>query len=205
MKPTSDDFKPRKDGWFGHKGIWDEVTVGTVVANPHKRTERWEVLDTAHGAAINYGETLWFKMREQTTGAEATFPPRIKTMPVEILTQNPADTTTPVYTPPSDSDAMALLVEQLGATLIATRDEATGEVTCPGYEWGHGHQEGPGSESLRAGILYHLQVGHGLTYQPTGRVDEDTMAIARLHDQGHRQPSGVGFPHRHVPEDLSFM
>ena len=37
----------------------------------------------------------------------------------------------PEPTHPSDSDAIALLVKELGATELATKDNETGEIRCP--------------------------------------------------------------------------
>ena len=133
MKPTSDEFMPRRDGWFEHAGTWEEVTVGTVICNAQRRTERWEIVDVAMSTPVPFMHTLWMRAREQTTGAEFTVKPRTKVNKVVILTQDPADTKTPPLTPPSDADTIMLLVEKLGATHMASRDEKTGEITCPDY------------------------------------------------------------------------
>ena len=206
MKPTADDFEPRRDGWFEHVGTWGEVTVGTVISS-RKRSERWEIIETSHGPRVEYGYTLWMRAREQTSGAEFTVQPRPKTGRVKILTQDPADTETPEYTPPSDSEALALLVEKLGATHLATRDETTGEITCPDYAAGHLHD---GAE--RGGTkaeMEHLRFAHG--FDTTGfeslPFDDRLRAVVSAHGRLHggQDMSPGGFPHRHVPEDLTLQ
>jgi len=203
MKPTGDDFAPRRDGWFEHAGTWGEVTVGTVIAAPNSRTQRWEIIATSHGTTqIPFMKTLWMRAREQTTGAEFTSPPRTKTSKVIILTRDPADTTTPAYVAPSDTDAVWAVVEGLGATLLATRDSATDEITCPDYIV-ESHLE-TDEKPLTRGLIEHMRLAHGAT------VDDslDYHAAISLHGPMHDadNPSGKGgFPHRHVPEDLNLI
>lgn len=201
MQMTSPDFSPRADGWFEHKGTWDEVTVGTVIADRERRSLRWEIIDVAHGQQVEYGHTLWMRAREQASGEEFTVHPRFKNTSVTILTQDPADTQTPEPTWPSDSEAIMRLVEELGATTIATHDQRTGEVTCPDYaagyhateDWKYGREE-----------ILHLRLAHGLEVPDDMPLPERM----RLHGDAHHPSSPVGkggFPHRHVPEDLSYL
>lgn len=204
MKPTSDDFLPRRDGWYEHRGTWAEVTVGTVLADQNSRTKRWEIIAVAHGHQVQYGYTLWMRAREQTTGEEISVEPRNKTALVTILTRNPADTQTAGPTWPTDSDAIMLLVEQLGATLLASRDAETGEITCPDYAIGASHRTG--EKGNRLAEIEHLRIAHGMT----DISDETSLAdVTTLHGQAHhpRWPNigKGGFPHRHVPEDLTFF
>lgn len=205
MKPTNDDAQNRRDGWFEHRGVWGEVVVGTVLANYQRRSERWEVIATSHGEQVDYGNTLWFRIREQTTGVEHSVSPKMKKLPVTILTQNPADTYAGDPTPPSDSESIMLLVRELGAEVLATRDERTGEVTCPMYWAGHNHpgEREPGHS--HRGEIEHMKFAHDLVVDP----DIAVMDLANLHAQAHdaRWPNigKGGFPHRHVPEDLSVL
>lgn len=200
MKMTADDFAPRRDGWFEHKGKWEEVSLGTVIAG-RKRSERWEIVEQAHGAQVEYGHTLWMRAREQTTGLEFTVKPRAKTSTVTILTKDPRDTKTAPPTEPSDTEAIQLLIRELGAVHLATKDEVTGEITCPNYEAGHSY----GDNRYGREQIEHLRFAHGLS------VDDDMDVAARttLHGQAHNPKwpniGKGGFPHRHVPEDLSFM
>lgn len=204
MKPTSEDFAPRRDGWFEHKGTWGEVTVGTVIASG-KRTERWEIIAQSHGQQVEFGRTLWMRAREQTTGAEFSVGPRFKHNPVTILTQDPRDTETPARTEPSDSAAIMLLVERLGAAHLATRDDATGEITCPDYAAGRNHLDEVGNRALSRGEIEHLRFAHGMS------VDDDISItdLTTLHGQAHNPKwpniGKGGFPHRHVPEDLTLL
>lgn len=200
MNPTSDDFAPRRDGWFEHKGTWGEVTVGTVIADANSRTRRWEIIDVAHGSEpIEPMKTLWMRAREQTTGAEFTSPPRMKTSKVIILTRDPADTTTPEHTPPSDTEAVWAVVEGLGAQYMASIDRDTGEITCPDYI-NDSHIEG--EAPIRRGLLEHMRVAHGAAVDDSVLLPDAITMHAEMHHPGATRG---GFPHRHVPEDLTLI
>lgn len=206
MKPTDDDFAPRRDGWFEHKGTWGEVTVGTVIADAGTRTKRWEIIATSHGTGqIEPMKTLWMRAREQTTGEEFTSPPRTKTAKVTILTQDPADTTTTPPTPASDTEAVWALVEGLGATLMASIDAVTGEVTCPDYvNDSHLDDDGLGAP-VKRGLLEHMRIAHSHDHFDTA---DDLASLITLHAQMHNLSNVSafgGFPHRHVPEDLNLI
>lgn len=206
MKATSDDFQPRRDGWYEHDGTWGEVTVGTVLASS-KRSERWEVIDTAMGPdPIRYGWTLWFQIREQTTGEVHPVRPRPKTSRATILTQDPRDTKTPDPTGPSDAEAIMLLVRELGAEELATRDLETGEITCPDYLYdSHVEGTGIGGKDVRRGLIEHMRFAHKMSVDD----DLDIAAAITVHGQGHdpRWPNigKGGFAHRHVPEDMTLL
>lgn len=210
MKPTSDDFAPRRDGWYEHRGTWEEVTVGTVIASS-KRTQRWEIIEQAHGAQVEFGRTLWMRAREQTTGEEFTAPPRQKWAAVTILTQDPSDTKTPELTEPSDTEAILLLIKELGAETLATRDEATKEITCPDYASGKNHLDEIGGGSLGRGEREHLSFAHGIDtsdieameWEP--RMHETTRIHGLAHNPKHPEVGKGGFPHRHAPEDLTLF
>lgn len=198
MKETPEDAQPRRDGWFEHDGTWGEVTLGTVIGS-RKRSERWEIIEQAHGAQVETGHTLWMRAREQSTGAEFTVQPRFKTSSVKILTQSPSDTQTAPPTEPSDTEAIQLLIRELNAVHLATRDEVTGEITCPDYGSGKSY----GDNSYGREEIEHMRFAHGLT------VPDDMSLVDRitLHGQAHnpKYPAigKAGFPHRHVPEYLS--
>lgn len=204
MMPTGDDFSPRRDGWYEHKGTWDEVTVGTVIADANSRTKRWEIIAQSHGTGqIEPMKTLWMRAREQTTGEEFTSPPRTKTAKVTILTRDPADTKTAEPTPPTDTEAVWALVEGLGATLMASIDDATGEVTCPDYTY-ESHIESDGL-NIKPGLLEHMRVAHGHDHFDH---DDDLASLISLHARMHHNENPLsqgGFPHRHVPEDLNLI
>lgn len=203
MKPTSDDAKTRRDGWFQHSGTWEEVTVGTVLEGP-KASERWEVIATAHGGPVKYGYTLWFRIREQTSGEEHTIEPRPKTNGVTILTQDPRDKRTAPPTEPTDTEAIQRLIAELGAEVLASRDNATGEITCPDYIY-RSHIPGHGERQQSRGLREHLRIAHNLV------VDDDAThdAMHATHGQAHdpRWPNigKDGFGHRHIPENLDLF
>ena len=210
MNPTSEDFQPRRDGWFEHQGTWEEVVVGTVIANRQRRSERWEIIDQALTAPIEYGHTLWMRAREQTSGEEFTVRPRPKTSKVVILTRDPADTSTGERALPSDAEAVRLLVESLGATALASRDNETGEILCPDYDAGH-LAPGQSSGGMRA-QMEHMRFAHGIDTTDLEALpfDERLRQVVTLHGRAHNAQHQAainkgGFPHRHVPEDLTIF
>ena len=198
MLPTSDDAQPRRDGWFEHKAQWGEVVVGTTIADVSSRTRRWDIIEVSQATHVQYGHTLWMRAREQTSGEEFTVRPRVKTSSVVILTQNPADTKTGAITPPSNADAIMLLVEQLGATHLASRDERTGEITCPDYLY---DSHIPTSHShIKRGLIEHMRYAHAL------QVDDEVGLLDAINTHAHAHHLATsggkgGFPHRHTPED----
>lgn len=201
MKPTAEDFAPRRDGWFEHRGVWDEVSVGTVIGS-QKRTERWEIIAQTHGSHVQSGYTLFMRARDQVTGVEVTIQPKNKTYPVTILTEDPRDTETASPTEPSDAEAILELVKNLGAEPLASRDNETGEITCPDYASGHNHLEG-GPGQLERGELEHLRLAHALEVSDDMSIEERTTLHAQAHNPKWPNIGKGGFPHRHVPEDLS--
>lgn len=201
MKPTSDDARPRKDGWFQHKGTWDEVTVGTVIEGP-KPADRWEVIAVSHGQQIQYGYTLWFRVREQTRGVEFTIEPKLKVNPVTILTQDPRDQRTAPPTPPEDLEAIRLVIDTLDAVHLATIDNVTGEVTCPDYIY-RSHIEGYGDRQKSRGLREHLRIAHAMEISDEATHDEMHAVHSQAHNPKWPNIGKGGFPHRHVPEDLS--
>ena len=206
-KPSDPEAQPRRDGFLERVGTWGEVTVGSVIASSLSRTRRWEIIATANPGQIEYGHTLWFRMRDQVTGEEVSVKPRPVSIKVVFLMSSDEEVPPPV-TPAHDADQIALLVEKLGAQEIATRDHETGEIHCPDYS-------GPGAAP--GGIvaeLEHLRICHGLDTSGleaiTNYTDRDREVITthgRLHGRNAAtiMPGGKGFPHRHVPEDRTMF
>lgn len=203
MKPTSDDFKPRQDGWYEHRGVWEEVKVGTVIGTPNSRTDAWECIASAHPAQVEYGKTLWLRFRNLSSGDEYSAPPRHMHLPVTILTRDPADHApapcVPSYvepepqTPPTDQEAILAVIEGLGASHLATVDNITGQITCPEFP-----------PSLAA-LIEHLEIAHGQKGLPNWGVDEYTLLHSRAHSEKYPDIGKGGFPHRHAPEDHTQM
>jgi hypothetical protein len=201
VKPTIEDFKPRRDGLFEHEGTWAEVSVGTLLAQRDSRKGVWEVVATSHGTGqIEYGKTLWMRVRNVSTGEEHTLPPHTKTGTVVILTKSPLDTEPIPHTEPTDTEAIMLLVDQLGATLLASRDEETGQIACPDYVW-KTHLEKGEPHPFRRGLIDHMRFAHAMS------ADDDLSyenAII-LHGQAHRPEwpniGKGGFVHIHLPEE----
>lgn len=206
MKPTEDSFEPRADGLFPHRGIWDEVTVGTLLAAPRKN-EVYQVIATKHPPQVEYGKTLWFRIRNLATGEEMSIPPRRFNETVVILTQTPLGGPTAPPTRPEDTDAIMAVVEGLGASMLATIDNVTGEVTCPDYIM-TSHIPGLGNMRNSRGLLEHLQIAHGFdpnVLRPTWTYAEIFKTHNGFHNSRREEYGGGLFPHRHVPEDRSIL
>ena len=197
MDPTPEDFQPRRDGWFEHEGTWAEVTIGTVIGSRHYRTGAWEIIDQSHGKGqIPIASTLWMRARNLATGEERTVRPRHKTIAVTILTRDPEDTQTPPVTPPSDSEALELLVKELSPVPLAYRDEETGEITCPDLNsMDFGKRE----------EIEHLTYAHGITVPQDLSLADVITLHGRAHQPKYRDVGKGGFPHRHANEDLSIF
>ena len=206
MKPTPDDVRPRRDGWFEHAATWGEVTVGTILADPAGgRTLVYEVIEARQGDPIEHNATLWHLVREVNSGEQFPIPPRFKDSPVVILTDSPATEEPMPYVLPADAEAVRLLVAELGATHLAAYDAATGETTCPNYDAGHVHEGGVRRDS--AALLEHMRFAHGIDTTELEALEghDRTVAVTTLHGRAHDQRFRAdinrgGFPHRHVPE-----
>lgn len=198
MRPTADDFKPRQDGLWEHRARWSEIGVGTLLADPNFRSKIWEVVEMAHGVQVDYGRTLWMKVRERGTGEEHSIPPRLKTRWTSVLTNDPADKELPPSeSAPSDTDeimeAVGVLQDQAGGSVLAWRDETTGEVCAPDHAFLDG--------SATKWLIHHLRWAHGLEVAD----DADPNDLIPLHSTAHQPKTASGFAHRHVPEDLTFL
>lgn len=198
MKPTSDEFKPRRDGYFEHRAQWGEVVIGTLMPDPSSRVKIWEVVDQAHGKTVDYGMTLYMRIREVSTGVEHTIRPRLKTHWTSVLTRDPADTVLPPASGrPSDAEAILEVANSLGGVVMSWIDSETGEVQCPDHAYIDG--------SATKWMIDHLRRAHKLS------VDDgaDPNDLVPLHSQAHNPAwpniGKDGYPHRHVPEDLSFL
>lgn len=138
------------------------------------------------------GETPWFRAREMTTGAEYTMPPRATNTKVVILTRSPTDTWAGQHKPPTDVEAIMAVVESLGATILATRDDKTGEVTCPDYVY----DTHPGTRLIE-GFAEHLRVAHGLQVDDNIEPGDAYRLHAQAHSRNHPNIGKGGFVHRH--------
>lgn len=192
--------------WRGKAG---QLRVGHKVFGSYRTpNDVWEILAFANPEQIGYGMTLWTRVRNTTTGAEFSVPPRLVTQGVTFaLTEEELEAATQSKRPPErdvvpavDAAAIALLVERLGAQEIATRDNETGEITCPTIP----------SHLGAVGILpelEHLRICHGLDIagleaiaDPQKRIHETLDIHAREHGSLASQVGRGGFPHRHIPE-----
>lgn len=169
------------------EGTWGELGVGSVMRD--REGARWEVVAAAVPAQYDYGRSNWLRIRG-ADGAEHAIEPRHVLKKVIILEAPGAPPVEPSW--PDGAREAALLVEALGAIEIGTQDKRTGEIWCP-------------ADSFSAEeALLHLQVAHGMDV--TG-IDT-TEKRATIHGQAHNinsQLGKAGFPHRHIPEDPSFI
>lgn len=201
MKETPEDFKPRRDGWFEHTAFWYEVAVGTVLAQRDTRTQAWEVIATAHGTEpIPFNSTLWLRLKNTKSGDEVTIPPRNKYGTCVILNHDPLDVSLETPVVPTDAEAVATLVETLGASHLATKDDASGIVWCPDYVW-NSHIDKAEPKPLTRGLLEHLAFAHNLI--PGAEVDtEDYATVLTLHGEQHRRTGNMAaFAHAHLPDE----
>lgn len=173
------------------EAFWGDLVIGSLIKAPRGP---WRVIDMAHPAQIEYGMSLWLKVRSEKTGEEHAIEPRKLTSKVTIIDEG----IPPAGGLPSDSERIALLVEKLGAVGIATRDNATGEVTCD--------MNGPWGGGWQRWWHTHLELAHGFD---VSNLSEDVKEIVEIHGRAHNPKYPTigkgGFPHRHVPEDLSIL
>lgn len=200
MNPTGDDFIPRRDGYFEHRGTWGEVGIGTLLGHREKRSAVYEVIDIAQATHARYGFTNWIRIRDRATGEEHSLEPRPRSQGTIILTLDPRDEVVRESSHPTDAEAIMTVVRTLGAELLASHDTATGEVTCPDYIH-RSHIPGYGDRQISRGLIEHLRIAH------RHPVDDgtDLITLANTHGMAHdpRWPNigKGGFPHRHVPEE----
>lgn len=185
------DPKPkRRDGLVEREGVWGDVGVGSVLAGRLK-SDIWEVTDVAHPQQIEPGKSLWVRMVNRKTGEEVSVPPRLLTKKVTFLLEDEGQSI-PVPLPASDAEAIALVVEKLGATELATQDATTGEIWCPDpHSWFDPEE-----------ILNHLRVAHGMDTTDLTTPELYSAAHGRAHAIAHPTIGKGGFPHRHVPEEI---
>lgn len=191
---------PRRDGLYERRGTWGQVVVGAkILGNSGRRGDVWEIIDSRTPDQIRWGESVWYRARSLETGEEATIPPRMVNVPVTFVMESPTGPLPP-RTPVSDAEQIALLVEELGATVIATRDNETGEIHCPNYDAG----KSVGDNQYGREEAYHLRIAHNI--DASGMNSEERAKIHRqAHNAAFPQIGKTGFPHRHVPEDHTLL
>lgn len=194
-----EDQAPRRDGLIEAKGTWGEVTVGSLLAT-RLRTEVWEVIDSRTPDQHEYAHTPWFKIRERGSGVEHAVPPKMVNAKVTFLLHEP-DERLPEPTPVSDADEveakMKMLVAELGAVEIYTRDNTTGEIVCPDFP---------------LDTVEHLRVAHDIDVTALLAIEDPQERIGQMHTV-HGQAHSVrypavgkgGFAHRHVPEEHNII
>lgn len=203
------------DGLVPWRGRAGDIRVGHIIqGDSGAKKDTWEVIDTRNPNQYNLGQTPWFRVRRLGTEEEVAIPPKgHKSLVTFMLTPAELDIAERLgHAPPrpktrlADADAVALLVEQLGATEIATRDNETGEIWCPDYEAGH-LPEGVHWRDRAQARLTHLRIAHGMDVSALEAMDweEQMYAVTKHHGAAHRDNLPGGFPHRHVPEDLKLL
>lgn len=199
MKP-SDKLHKKTDLWE-HRAQWGEVVVGAIVIGMDNKPYR--IIDTRHGEGIPSGFTLWFRAEPVAGGDPIVVKPRPREMPVTVLDPDPNARKVGVYTPPSDTEAVMALVEGLGAEWMATHDSKSGEVTCPEYNSGHHASKDPKVWHYSGELRLHLEFAHGVEKATVDQLLQDDLYT--YHARHHNDLVKGGFPHRHVPEDLTLL
>jgi hypothetical protein len=166
---------------------WGDLGIGHVIP---KDGRKWTVVDGAAPAQYEYGHSNWIRI-QAPNGETHAIPPKPVTRRVTVLVDPEADPIAPLSHVHGSAEA-ALLVEQLGAVELATRDETSGEVWCP---W----------EMDKATAILHLQVAHQIDTTGIDSAEARAEVHGRAHDIGHPLIGKKGFAHRHVPEDLSII
>lgn len=199
--------------WEGRAG---QARVGHLIqGNRRTLDDIWEIVEMKNPQQIEYGHTLWWLVANTTTGLEAPIPPKMVTARVRFMLTpdehaHAEETRRPPSLPhqwPVDSEEALLLAQELGAQEIATRDDLTGEITCPNY-----HTQFPAPGAVGVDEIVHLRIAHGLDVagleaitDPSARMIEIHKAHGQLHGPESLRLAQSGFPHRHVPEDHSFL
>lgn len=199
--------------WEGRAG---QARIGHFIqGNRRTLDDIWELVEMKNPAQIEYGNTLWWLVANTTTGDTVPVPPKLVTARVRFMLtpeEHAAaeETRHPPHLPqqwPVDSEEILELVATLGATEIGTRDHATGEITCPNYAVQPWHQS-----QTQADAIHHLRIAHGIDVSGIEALDDweaKMVATHKTHGQLHGPESlrlaHAGFPHRHVPEDVSFL
>lgn len=202
-----------RTAWEGKAG---QVRIGHLIqGNRQTLDDIWEVVEMKNPAQIEYGHTLWWRVVNVTTGVVAAIPPKVLTQKVRfMLTDEEHADAERLRRPPDrarqwpvDSDEVLELVVGLGAEHIASRDNLTGEITCPSYADMFGPIGAKGIPEVE-----HLRLAHGLDVSGLEAIvdwEEKYVAIIAAHGELHGPESSrrahKGFPHRHVPEDHSIL
>lgn len=175
------------------RGRWRDLRIGTKIRD-ERRKKVWEVMAARAPQQIEHGMSLWVRVVNVKTGEEMAIPPRPLRLPVTIVEQ-PTDAA-PLL--PDGTEELDRLVEGLGARLLATKDNATGEWTCETWDYIYSPDEPGGA------YREHLQLAHGIDGQAIDTLD--TKDLVTMHGQAHdpRYPTigKGGVSHRHVPESL---
>lgn len=103
------------------------------------------------------------------------------------ISSKPLDTPVTILTPADGEAEIKILRDILGAEVLATKDNRTGEVTCP--RWPVGGASGFPLDVFRD----HLVLGHGIY-----ATDIKTYAkLVEAHEAAHARDETPHLPHRH--------
>lgn len=183
------------------KGTYGDIRVGSKVQGDKATNDDvWEIIDLRNPEQYDYKTTPWFLARNVATGVEVSIPPKTSAYPCTFMV--PTETVDPEEEKPkldvagqppraelSDQEAVDLLVEKLGARLIAWKDHETGIVKVP--------SDGPWKSQ---DFIDHLEVAHGMDLSHLERPD--IVALTTMHGEVHsknwmKARTGGGFPHQH--------
>jgi hypothetical protein len=203
------------DGLVEFRGVAGDIRVGSKIrGETGAKKDSWEVIDTRNPNQYDLGQTPWLRVRRLGTEEVVAVPPKsARAIVTYMLTPDELDFAERFNRPPeypkvllSDAAEIALLVESLGATKLATRDEETGEIWCPDYAAGY-LSEGTHWRDRKAEQFAHLRICHGMDVSALEEMhwEQQIIAFTKYHGEAHRDNAPGGFPHRHVPEDLTYL
>lgn len=207
MSSASDGLQP----WKGRAG---DVRVGHLIqGSKATKNDVWRVVEMRNPDQIEYGRTLWWKVENLATGEWAPIPPKsVKAWVTYMLDEAEFEYAEAYGRPPHfpqvwpmDAEQVALLVDTLGATALASQDNETGEIWCPNYAAGH---TATGWRNRVTEQFDHLRLCHGMDVRGLEAItdwEHQMLEVTRVHGVAHRDDQPGGFPHRHVPEDRSLL
>lgn len=194
-------------------GTYEQVRIGSLIQGRKATNDDvWEIIDLRHPAQFDHRTSPWFLAVNKATGEQVSIPPKplgyactfmVPEGTVDPDVEKPRldPSTVGPPSPLSDGDEVALLVEALGARVVATLDHETKIWHCPPYE------EVLSPDPGRQAYLDHIEVCHGIDVSAI--KDGDIADVVTLHGNAHgknfSKPRGAvgGFPHVHDYRDQS--
>lgn len=210
MTSPSDGLVP----WAGRAG---DVRVGHKLQGSTKaKKDVWVVVDTRNPHQYDLGQTPWLRVQRLGTEEVRAIPPKtIRDHVTFMLTPEEFEHAEMYGNAPAlprtmlaDAEQIALVVEQLGAVEIISKDEETGEIWCPNYAAGKRHTDVWEPGILVRDELQHMKLCHSMDISALEEMtdwEQQMLAVTKYHGEAHRDNLPGGFPHRHVPADTTLL